>query len=320
MSLVKRLLVMGLLMILLIAYSGCTSEKHVEKTKIIIADQFGLAYAPLEVMKSYGLLEKELKNANLEVEIVWQKFGNTSSIREAMLSGGLDVGFVGIPPFLIGLDNGMDWKIFSGLSESQVSLIAKDSSIDGLADLTSEHRIILPQPGSIQHILLQMAAESQLGNYAAFDDQLVPLSHPDGVIAFESGGLEQLHFTAPPYISKDLNVNGARTILEGKDSVGEDYTFIVGICQREFYDQKAFYEAFKSALRRSIEEIQLGSDEILTLLSEIYEIPKDELKADLREKTISFSEEVKGLDRFSEFMFKTGTLSKVFTVEELVWE
>lgn len=320
MSLHKRFLVIVLLIMVLISESGCASEKHNEITQIVIADQFGLAYAPLEIMKAYGFLEEELLNADLNVEVVWQKFGNTTAIREAMLTGDLDVGFVGIPPFLIGLDNGMDWKIIGGLSESQVSLITKDPSVNDLGDLSMEHRIILPQPGSIQHVLLQMAAESQLGDFAAFDNQLVALSHPDGVVAFESGDSEQLHFTAPPYISKDLNVNGARTILEGKDSVGEDYTFIVGICQREFYDQKAFYEAFKSALRRSIEEIQLGSDEILTLLSEIYEIPKDELKADLREKTISFSEEVKGLDRFSEFMFKTGTLSKVFTVEELVWE
>lgn len=320
MSLFKRLLVIILLVFLIIFLVGCASDKQDERLKLVIADQFGLAYAPLEVMKAYGFLEEELKNANLDVEIVWQKFGNTSAIREAMLSGDLDVGFVGIPPFLIGLDNGMDWKIISGLSESQVSLITKDSSINKLADLTKEHSIILPQPGSIQHILLQMAAETQLGDFSAFDDRLVALSHPDGVVAFESGGEEQLHFTAPPYIDKDLNVSGARTILEGKDSVGADYTFIVGICQREFYEQKVFYEVFKSALKRSIEEVELGSDEVVTLLSEVYEIPISELKADLKAETIHYSEEVKGLDRFAEFMYKTGTLSRKFIAEELVWE
>jgi len=320
MTLYQKWLITVILIFTLFLGTGCDSQISPVKEKIIIADQFGLAYAPLEVMKANGFLEEALNEAGLEVEIVWQKFGNTTAIREAMVSGDLDVGFVGIPPFLIGLDNGMDWKIISGLSESQVALICKDPTVNGLEDLTKAHRIILPQPGSIQHILLQMAAENLLGNYAAFDEQLIALSHPDGVVAFTSGGPDQLHFTAPPYIEEDLRIENAKVILEGKDAVGEDYTFIVGICHRNFFEQKAYYKAFNQALKRSIDEIQQGSEETLKLLSDVYGLSVEQINESLLTKSLTYSDSVKGLNRFTDFMFKSGTLSKKYASSELIWE
>ena len=154
-----------------------------------------------------------------------------------MLSNSLDVGFVGIPPFLLGLENGMEWKIISALSESNVALITKDETLNSLADLRDEHRIILPQPGSIQHILLQMASEELFGDATQFDDQLLTLSHPDGVVAFTSGDQNQLHFTTPPYLQEDLKVTSSRVLLDGKECFGDAFTFIVGICDREFYEE-----------------------------------------------------------------------------------
>ena len=55
----------------------------------------------------------------------------------------------------------MDWKLIAGLSVCPVGLVA-GKSIPDFAALTEQHRIALPQPGSIQHILLSMAAEREL--------------------------------------------------------------------------------------------------------------------------------------------------------------
>ena len=217
--------------VVLVALSGCTRTETEERETLVIADQFGLAYAPLEIMKEMQFLESALKAADREsVKVSWLRLGNTSAMRESMLSGNLDIGFVGIPPFLLGVENGMDWKIISGLSESAVSLVSKDTKLTSLKDLTNEHRIILPQPGSIQHILLQMAAKEQLGDAYALDNQLVSMSHPDGVVAFTSGQENMLHFTTPPYIQENLKNDNAFTLIDGEASFGESFTFIVGIC------------------------------------------------------------------------------------------
>ena len=80
--------------------SGCSAPA---KKTLTIAEQFGIAYAPLQVMKQEGTLEKALPG----VTIQWVQMGGPTAIREGMLAGQIDVGFMGIGPMLIGVDTGM---------------------------------------------------------------------------------------------------------------------------------------------------------------------------------------------------------------------
>ena len=308
------------IMLFTLAFTGCTNDET-ETKEIVLADQFGLAYAPLEIMKEMRFLEAALAESGLEtVQVSWKKFGNTTAIREAMLSGDLDVGFVGIPPFLLGKDNGMDWKIISGLSESKVALVTKDPAIQSLADLSNQQKIILPQPGSIQHILLQMASKDQLGDANAFDDQIIALAHPDGVTAFTAGDQSQLHFTTPPYLQEDLKNQDARELIDGKACFGEDFTFIVGICQASLYEDSKVYDALLKALDYSMDYMAENPEETINILAEVYEYTPEALKAFLSEDQMTFTTEVKGIDRFVEFMVETGALKETYTPQSLFWK
>jgi len=213
---------------LLFIITGC--EKKTEKIQVLkIAEQFGLAYAPLQIMRCEKLIEKELQ----EIEIKWVRLGNAAAIREAVLSGNVDIGFMGIPPFLIGRDRGMEWKLFTGLSSAPVGLVTWKTGVQGIKDLGPSDRIALPQPGSIQHILLSMAAGDQLGDPSIFDNQLVTMSHPDGMSALLSKSDISAHFTSPPYIMKELQTEGMRLILDGTEVMGGPYTFIAGVATEE---------------------------------------------------------------------------------------
>lgn len=315
----KEKMIMCLLLFILVL-SGCTND-NIEREELILADQFGLAYAPLEIMKDKQFLEKALSAAGLDnIQVSWKKFGNTTAIREAMLSGDLDVGFVGIPPFLLGIDNGMDWKIISGLSESKVALVTKDPSIQNLGDLTRQHKIILPQPGSIQHILLQMASKEQLSDANAFDDQIIALAHPDGVTAFTAGDSSQLHFTTPPYLQEDLKNSGARELIDGATCFGEDFTFIVGICQSSLYEDRKVYEAILTALDESMIYMNENQAETIKILSEAYDYSPEVLESLLNKDQMTFTTEVKGLTHFVEFMAETGALKETYTSQDLFWK
>lgn len=319
----KILSVIMVLSMSLFIMSGCTTNQSNESVRetLIIADQFGLAYAPLEVMKHERYLEKALEKRGLtEIEIEWRKFGNTTAIREAMLSGGLDIGFVGIPPFLLGLDNGMPWRIISGLSESRVALVSRDQSIQSLSDIGADHRIILPQPGSIQHILLQMAAERSLGDANAFDERLLSLSHPDGVIAFSSGHVNQLHFTTPPFLQEDLKVEGAFELIDGETCFGDTFTFIVGICQESLYEDLDVYDAFVEALELSMTFMDTNRNETLSILASVYDYDEAALDTYLADDQMRFSTEITGLERFVEFMHNNGMIGQLYENDTLIWE
>ena len=300
--------------------SGC-GPREAENQKLIIADQFGLAYAPLEIMKSMDFLEKELLERNAgSVEVEWKRMGNTAAIREAMLAGDLDIGFAAIPPFLIGKESGMDWRIISGLSESPVALITSDSSLSSISDLTKDHRIILPQPGSIQHILLSMLAEKELGDARAFDDRLLAMSHPDGVTALVSGKGKELHFTAPPYMQEELAQDGFRILADGEDAFGGPFTFIVGICPERVYERKEVYAAFKAALTSSILYMEENPKESIAILMEAYSYDEESLKGYLAEEQMRYTTEVRGIETFASFMSRSGFLKTEPAMDELYWE
>lgn len=307
-------------LVLLLTLSGC-GTKEGKAEKLIIADQFGLAYAPLEIMKSMDFLEKELTERNLgSVEVEWKRMGNTAAIREAMLAGDLDIGFAAIPPFLIGKDSGMDWRIISGLSESPVALITSDSRLKTMNDLTKDHRIILPQPGSIQHILLSMLAEKQLGDARAFDDRLLAMSHPDGVTALLSGQGQQLHFTAPPYMQEELAQDVFRILADGEDAFGGPFTFIVGICPERVFVRTDVYNAFKDALASSILYMEENPKESIDILMEAYEYDEESLKIYLAQEQMRYTTEVRGIETFADFMTRSGFLKTEPKRDELYWE
>ena len=170
-----------------------TANDDEQLMTIRVAKQFGLVYAPLWWRK-IDFLQIGLKSVVDLGPWPWGSYG----INE------LDAAFMGIPPYLIGWDKGLPAKIAAGYCVIPVSLVTYDENINTLEDFKAEHKIALPSPGSIQHILLSMALEKQLGDPNALDDNLVALPHPDGAQAMLAKKDVVAHFTTPPYLFEEL--------------------------------------------------------------------------------------------------------------------
>jgi len=308
----KKLMVIIFCMFL--GLSGCNKQT---KDEIIIAEQYGLAYAPLQIMKEKGFLEEELTN---DMDVKWVKLSNTAAIREAMLSNQLDIGFMGIPPFLIGVDQDMPWKIMTGLSQSPVGLITDQESIQSLQDLVQKGQIALPQPGSIQHILLAMALEKQIGDSDLLDNQLIAMNHPEGYQALIGETQVVAQFTTPPYLFDGLNTQGIHMILSGEEAMGEPFTFIVGVCQASLYKDTALYESFLRALDHAYSFMEDEQEEALAILSKSYGLEEDVLESYLYEMGMVYNKEVLGVDRFITFMKKEGYMTKDIRQDDVLWD
>lgn len=299
---------------------GCNTQGEVrgEQLQVKIAEQYGLAYAPLQIVKEKKLIEKHLP----EAEVSWRQLGNTTAIREAMLAGELDIGFMAIPPFLIGWDKGMEWKIACGLSSSPVGLVVNKDSIQSIRDFSSEDRIALPQPGSIQHILLSMACDKIWGDPKRLDNQLVTLDHPDGMNALLARSEVSAHFTTPPYLFKELAEPGIHQILDGKEAMGEDFTFIVGVTTENFYkDQPKIYEAFLKALEEALIFMKSNPTETVNILANAYQMDQEELLNYLERSDTTYSLEVQGVMKFADFMQKNGYINrKPVNLKEVLWD
>ena len=294
----NRMKKMAALFLCCLVFAGC-GEKQQDVVRI--ADQYGTAYAPLVLIKEQGLLEQK----GLQVE--WVQLGNASAIREAMLADELDVGFMGIPPYLIGKDKGMEWSVFTGLTKAKLGLISNQGQIGDIGDILPDHRIALPQPGSIQHILLAMAAERELGDAKAFDNQLVSMNHPDGLQALRAKGSIQLQFTSPPYVSMALE-EGFNLVLEGEQAFAGPFTFIVGVMSDTNLQNPDAIEILKETLHETILWMQAHPRETVEILSAYYDLSQEETRSYLYGDTLSFGTSIEGMETFESFMERAGYL------------
>lgn len=299
--------------------NGCASKESTSNNaQIRIAEQYGLAYAPLQIMKNKQLMEKNLTG----VKVSWKQMGNTAAIREGMISNQVDAGFMAIPPFLIGWDKGMEWKIASGLSSMPVGLVTYRKDLNSIRDFTSNDRIALPQPGSVQHILLSMASERELKDSHKLDNILVTMSHPDGMNALLTKKDITAHFTSPPYIFKELANKDFHQILSGEEAMGKSFTFIIGVTTKEFHDNNPLvYQAFVDSLHEAIEFINEKPEEAAKILAKEYNISKEEALNYITAEGTEYSSKVKGLKDFADFMERNGYIKKSFgNTKEILWE
>ncbi len=298
----KKLLLCLCLLLAAALLAGCGSAP---KATLTIAEQFGIAYAPLQIMKEDRLLEAALP----DVDIKWVQLGGPTAIREGMLSGEIDVGFMGIGPMLMGVDTGMPWKCFTALSANEVAFITNKAHIRTLADLTPADRIAVLAPGSTQHILLCMAAEQAQLGATAFDTRLVSLSHPDAMSAMLANGEIALHITTPPYTDLEVQ-SGMRRILTGLDVMGGPFTFICGVATTRLHDSRpAVYQALRQCLTQTIEQMNADLPAAAHRLAPVYAVDEKMLLAEMQYQGSIYGTALQGVDAFAQAMARLGLLS-----------
>lgn len=281
-----------------------------------IAEQFGIAYAPLQIMREQKLLEKRLPG----VEIQWKQFGGPTGIREAMLNGEINFGFMGVAPVIVGKDSGMEWRYATGISANDVAVVASDPKVTSLKDFTEKDRIAILSPACTQHVLLCMLAREELGDAHALDNQLVSMSHPDSVSALLSGTEITAHVSTPPYITQEVN-GGAHVIADGEDIMGGSFTFITGVAMEDFYrEHRDWYDAFLDALGEAIDYINENREEAVALLAPIYGITEEELAEQMGYDGTIYSMELRGVEKLNKAMYEMGFVGEERSMEELVFE
>ena len=309
-----KFLILFMALLGMILSMGCTRET--EKREINIGEQFGIAYAPLQIMKEQKLLEKALPG----VQINWKQYGGPTPIREGMLAGEVDFGFMGPAPVLVGIDNGMEWKYATGISFNQVALVTDRPDIHTLADFDDSDRIAILSPGSTQHILLCIASNQAFGEPGKFDNQIVSLSHPDAMDALMAETEIAAHFSTPPYLDKELEA-GMKIILTGEEIMGQSFTFITGVTQESFYDEHPEeYKAILAALNTAIDFINENMDEAVAMLAPIYGVEEETLKKQMTFNGTIYSNKLTGIDKLAEEMYEVGLLKNKIQYEEVVFD
>lgn len=228
--------------------------------KIRVAEQFGIAFLPLHVIRDQKLIEKYGRAQGVEIAVEWAKISGGAGINEALLSGAIDIGTAGIGPVLTIWDRtkgNANVKGIAALGSLPSYLVTRNPNIKSLKDFTKADKIALPAIGvSVQARTLQIAAEKEfgVGRHNALDDLTVSLAHPDATAALLSGGTEiTAHFSNPPFQYQALKDDRIRKVISSYDVLGGPATSNIVYATSAFRaNNPKVYGAFLNALKESV--------------------------------------------------------------------
>ncbi|MDO4177180.1 MAG: ABC transporter substrate-binding protein [Bacillota bacterium] len=315
----KRILAMILTVVTAVGMcfmvTGCggSDGEAADGTKTLnIMQQYGLAYAPFVVMEEQGLIEKAYEEATGEtVEVNYATLNSGSTINESFASGEVQVGAMGVAPAVTGVQTGVGYKICSNMSAQPHKLMTQpDSGIKSLKDFKAEDKIALVNIGSIQHILLAMACEEQLGDAHALDANISASAHPDGMAALENGQVSA-QLTTSPYTFMEEE-EGMVEVDAIKSVWPEGNSFIVAVASEELYnDDPELYAAVVQAISEAIDFINENPEDAAELLAECddsIDQDADTILEWLNDPACSYSTELKGVMDMANFMAANGFL------------
>jgi NitT/TauT family transport system substrate-binding protein len=304
---------------LAIALLMCAQCAQAEVREVRIAQQFGVAYLPLMVIRKLGLIEKLAEKSGAgALTVTWATFSSGADMNTALIAGSLDFAAGGTGPVLQiwGRTRGnIDVKGVAALGSLPLYLNTINPKIRTIGDFTDADRIALPAVKvSIQAVILQMAAAQLFGdaNFSVLDTLTVSMSHPQATAALLSGGTEiTAHFTNSPFQEQQLQDARVRRVLNSYDVLGGPATLNSLYTTGKFRaENPKVYAAVVAALREAMTVINRDK----AAAAKIYiEEEKSKLAPEFVLKVISdpqfiFTVAPQGFMKFAEFMHKTEAL------------
>ncbi|QXM24931.1 ABC transporter substrate-binding protein [Elioraea tepida] len=286
--------------------------------EVRLAEQFGIGYLPLSIMKVRKLLEAEARARGVEVTTAWVRFASGTAMNEALISDNLDFASGGVGPLLTiwaRTRGNLDVKGVAALNSMPLYLNTINPNVKTIADFTEKDRIALPAVKvSIQAVILQMAAEKAFGpgNHTRLDHLTVSMSHPDGMAAMLSGRSEiTAHFSSAPFQYQQLADPRVRRVLNSYDVLGGPHTFnSVWAMGRYRSGNPEIMAAFIAALDRAMGMIKDDPEGMaeLWIADQGSRLSKDDAVKIIRDPEIAWTTTPQKIMAFAAFMHRNGSI------------
>ncbi len=287
--------------------------------EISINYQSSIGYAPLLVMKDQGLIEK---NYGGDIKVNWMEMSNGAEVNEALISGNLDVGSMGVPVAVTGIMAGSPYKIAFGLAAQPYAILSSDDSIKPLSDI-GDNEIAITNINSQPHILLAMAAKKELGDAHALDANLTKLGNADGYAAMLSGAVK-CHMVISPYNFMETTSDEAsiHELTIDPSVWPADNTALVSVVPEALKNDKPeVYNAIITAVDEANEFIKANPEQTAEILAQGYDASAEDILTWMTDERSSYSSELKGVMNMANFMVEEGFLDEgPASIDELVYD
>lgn len=285
--------------------------------EIRIAEQFGIVYLLLNVVRDQNLIEKHGKEQGIDIKVDWTQLSGGAAINDALLSGSIDIAGAGVGPLLTIWDRTQgrqNVKAVASLGNFPYYLVSNNPKVKSIADFTEKDRIALPAVGvSVQSRFLQYAAAKQWGDkeYARLDKYTLAVPHPDATAALLAGGTElNAHFSNPPFQDQVLANKDVHVVLNTYDLLGPNSPTVLFATEKFRNDNPKTYKAFVDALAEAADFAQndkaAAADTYIRVTKA--KIDRDALLKIIDNPQYEFNVTPKNTYPLAEFLYRVGAI------------
>ena len=167
------------------------------------------------------------KDAGMNVELY--EYNNGGDLMSAMVSGDLDVGYVGITPVINSMSKGVPIKIVAGVQNEGSGLLSHSSSIKSITDLKGK-TVATPGEASIQNVLLKY--ELKKNGLSTSDIESPSMKVPSMNDALRTKSIDAM-LTYEPYVTISKEVNN-ETLVKSSGDILPDHPCCVVVMNEKF--------------------------------------------------------------------------------------
>ena len=285
--------------------------------EIRIAEQFGIVYLLLNVVRDQQLIEKHGKEEGIDIKVDWTQLSGGAAINDALLSGSIDIAGAGVGPLLTIWDRShgrQNIKAVASLGNFPYYLVSNNPQVKTIADISDKDRIAVPAVGvSVQSRFLQYAAAKQWGDkeFNRLDKYTLALPHPDATAALIAGGTELSgHFSNPPFQDQALKNPNVHVVLDSYDLLGPNSPTVLFATEKFRNDNPKTYKAFTEALAEAAEFAQHDKGAAADTYIRVTKanIDRDELLKIIDNPQYEFTVTPKNTYPLAEFMYRIGAI------------
>ncbi|GAB7539724.1 ABC transporter substrate-binding protein [Burkholderia sp. 22PA0106] len=287
--------------------------------KIRIAEQFGIVYLMLNVVRDQHLIEQEGKKEGIDIQVDWAKLSGGAAVNDALLSGAVDIAGAGVGPLLTVWDRThghQNVKGVASLGNLPYYLVSTNPAVKTIADFTAKDHIAVPAVGvSVQSRVLQYAAAKQWGDksFDKLDGYTQAIPHPDAAAAIlANSNVVSAHFSTPPFQQQELAGNPkAHVVLDSYVVLGGPSSATVLYATEKFRDANPkTYRAFVAALADAAKLISTDPERAADIYIRVNQSKIDRalLLKILRDPQVQFKTAPQNTLGLAQFMHRVGAI------------
>ncbi len=287
--------------------SQAGSDKGYTASTVRIAYGFAFLSSAMHIMEIRGILQKYLPEG---VSVEYSNLLNFNNIREAMVSGSVDIGAMNNISIISALENDLPLLILSSGVGVSAKMFSVNEEIKSLDDIGGSHKIALSNLGGMYHFSLMLQSKELYGDSQKYSNNLVVMPYAEMMASISAKTVDCAVLTSP-YIQQVEESGEYPEILDLTPILTKYKMGDVIVANKDFHEKNPLLiEAMNNAVAEAMDYMNNQPQEASVLLADFYGTGEDPASLEALIKMLPPSMELSesSYDSLASFMYEIDML------------